>query len=243
MSAGSSRGLLCLDVERGGDGASPRAGARPRTGDSREACYSLINAWISRKFIMGVCILFPVAVTAYITWWFLTFFENIFSPVYHALFNFHVFGAGFLTSMAFILGVGVFFSSWLGSVLLSVGEWIIKRLPLVRHIYSASKQVSAALNPENEAGAKAFQECVLIRHPRAGELAFGFITGRTVLQVGNVDMKLTSIYVPTNHVYIGDLVMLEDKDIIHTNLSVREGLEVVISVGMAVPPSLLALKK
>ena len=51
-----------------------------------------------------------------------------------------------------------------------------------QHIYSASKQVSAALNPENEA-AKAFQECVLIKHPRHGEYAFGFITGRTTLQV------------------------------------------------------------
>lgn len=67
--------------------------------------------------------------------------------------------------------------------MLSFGEWIIKRLPLVKHIYSASKQVSAALNPEGSEGTKAFQECVLIRHPRHGEFAYGFITGRTVLQV------------------------------------------------------------
>jgi uncharacterized membrane protein len=70
---------------------------------------------------------------------------------------------------------------------LTLGEWIIKRLPLVKHIYSASKQVSGALNPdgggEGGSGTKAFQECVLARHPRHGEFVIAFITGRTVLQV------------------------------------------------------------
>ena len=73
-------------------------------------------------------------------------------------------------------------SSWLGGILLSVGEWTIKKLPLVKHIYSAAKQVSAAINPANESTAS-FQECVLIKHPRQGELVFGFITGQTILVV------------------------------------------------------------
>ena len=81
-----------------------------------------------------------------------------------------------------VLLSGVFVSSWLGSLLLQVGEWIIKKLPLVKHIYSAAKQVSAAVNPANET-TQSFRECVLIRHPRNGEFAFGFITGQTLLQV------------------------------------------------------------
>ncbi len=78
----------------------------------------------------------------------------------------------------------MFVSSWLGSLLLQVGEWIIKKLPLVKHIYSAAKQVSAAVNPANET-TQSFRECVLIRHPRNGEFAFGFITGQTLLQVSD----------------------------------------------------------
>ncbi len=73
-------------------------------------------------------------------------------------------------------------SSYLGGLLLSLGEWIIKKLPLVKHVYSAAKQVSAAVNPSNET-AQSFRECVIIRHPRHGEFAFGFITGQTTLQV------------------------------------------------------------
>ena len=81
------------------------------------------------------------------------------------------------------LSAGVFVSSWLGGLLLQVGEWLIKKLPLVKHIYSAAKQVSAAVNPSNESTAS-FRECVIVRHPRQGELAFGFITGQTTLAVG-----------------------------------------------------------
>lgn len=176
------------------------------------------------------------------TWWFITFFDHFFSPIYDKLFGIRVVGLGFVTSMAFIFIVGVFFSSWLGSALLGIGEWMIKRLPLIKHVYSASKQVSAALNPESEA-ARAFQECVIIRHPRKGEYALAFITGRTVLQTGSQDLHLNIVYVPTNHVYVGDVFLMEDKEITYTNLSVREGLEIVVSCGMAIPPTLLAVPR
>ena len=152
-------------------------------------------------------------------------------PVYFALFGFHVFGLGFVTSMVrlsrlvcsckargfellrtrctssnmrvqiFIFMTGVFVSSWMGTAALSLGEWIIKKLPLVKHVYSAAKQVTAGLNPENE-NAKSFRECVLIRHPRHGEYAFGFITGETILQVcgttSRVDGSNQHIFVRSN---------------------------------------------
>lgn len=56
-------------------------------------------------------------------------------------------GLGFITSVTFIFFVGVFMSSWVGASVLGIGEWIIKRMPLVRHIYNASKQISAAISP------------------------------------------------------------------------------------------------
>ena len=89
------------------------------------------------------------------------------------------------TSQLFITATGIFTSSWLGAALLKLGEFIFLKLPLVKHIYSASKQVSAALSPADPdgGGGKAFQQCVLARHPRHGEYAIGFITARTLLQV------------------------------------------------------------
>eukprot|EP01023_Acetabularia_acetabulum_P062134 TRINITY_DN759_c0_g2_i3.p1 TRINITY_DN759_c0_g2~~TRINITY_DN759_c0_g2_i3.p1 ORF type:complete len:261 (-),score=32.23 TRINITY_DN759_c0_g2_i3:252-1034(-) len=206
--------------------------------NSKKALHAVFSSWFSRKFVYGCCILFPIVITIYVTWWFLQFFDNFFSPVYEKLFGFQVFGLGFVTSMAFIFITGVFFSSWLGRILLNIGEWTVKKLPIIKHIYSASKQVSAAVNPENES-AKAFKECVIIKHPRNGEFAFGFITGECSLQTEGIDYKLFSVYVPTNHVYLGDVVLMQEKDIQHPNLSVREGLEILVSMGMSLPGALV----
>lgn len=122
-------------------------------------------------------------------------------------------GLGFMTSITFIFFVGVFMSSWLGTSVLSLGEWFIKRMPFVRHIYNASKQISAAISPgvssitvfqfhisttmqiqfcptfynystSTDQNSQAFKEVAIIRHPRLGEYAFGFITSSVLLQVG-----------------------------------------------------------
>lgn len=115
-------------------------------------------------------------------------------------------GLGFVTSILFIFLVGVFMSSWLGASVLGIGEWFIKRMPFVRHIYNASKQISAAISPGTfplhsilvlvcallhttkssiftDQNTQAFKEVAIIRHPRIGEYALGFITSAVVLQV------------------------------------------------------------
>jgi uncharacterized membrane protein len=70
-----------------------------------------------------------------------------FSKIDDGRFHFVRAGLGFATSITFIFLVGVFMSSWLGTSLLGLGEFVIKKMPLVRHIYSASKQISAAISP------------------------------------------------------------------------------------------------
>jgi uncharacterized membrane protein len=204
------------------------------------ASASFLHSWLSRRFMSGSAILFPVVVTFYATTWFLRAFDGLFSPLLHHFFGLNLFGLGFITSMVFITGTGAFASSWAGSGMLALGEVVIRRLPLVRHIYSASKQVSAALNPSGEgAGSQAFRSCVLIRHPRHGEFAVAFTTGQSTLRgLDGAETKLVCVYVPTNHLYIGDVFLLDKADVIATSMSVREGLEVVLSAGAALPPLL-----
>ncbi|BBH08428.1 Protein of unknown function D [Prunus dulcis] len=169
----------------------------------------------------GCVILFPIAITFYITWWFIHFVDSFFSPIYAQL-GINIFGLGFVTSITFIFIVGVFMSSWLGASVLGLGEWFIKRMPFVRHIYNASKQISSAISPDQNT--QAFKEVAIIRHPRIGEYAFGFITSSVVLQSYSGDEELCCVYVPTNHLYIGDVFLVNTKDVIRPNLSVREGI-------------------
>ncbi|KAL5202274.1 hypothetical protein ABZP36_013226 [Zizania latifolia] len=215
---------------------SPPRPSSPAT-STRKACFAVLQSWVSRKFMTGCVVLFPIAVTFFITWWFIQFVDGFFSPLYAKL-GFDIFGLGFLTSLVFILLVGIFVSSWVGSTVFWVGEWFIKKMPFVRHIYSASKQVSTAVSPDQNT--TAFKEVAIISHPRVGEYAFGFITSTMILQTDKGDEELCSVYVPTNHLYIGDIFLVNSEEIIRPNLSIREGIEIIVSGGMTMPQVIAA---
>lgn len=214
------------------DSAKPTPSASSSHHSGRETFYKIIRSWASKKFMTGCVILFPIAVTFYVTWWFIHFVDGFFSPIYAQL-GIDIFGLGFITSIAFIFLVGVFMSSWLGASVLGLGEWFIKRMPFVRHIYNASKQISSAISPDQNT--QAFKEVAIIRHPRIGEYAFGFITSSVTLQNYSGEEELCCVYVPTNHLYIGDIFLVNSRDVIRPNLSVREGIEIVVSGGMSMP--------
>mmetsp|Transcript_23120 Transcript_23120/g.75376 ORF Transcript_23120/g.75376 Transcript_23120/m.75376 type:complete len:253 (+) Transcript_23120:30-788(+) len=224
-------------VEVAGELAEPRQ--RRRRGPI-QALTNFLQSWVSRTFARGAVVLFPICVTLWICAWFFGFFEQLFSPTFRVIFGFQVFGLGFLSSMLFIFIIGLFASSWIGNLLLSLGEWIIERVPLVKSVYSAMKQISSAMNPVSEKGS--FRECVVIRHPRRGEYAFAFLTGHTQLQTldGSVE-DLVVVYLPTNHMYIGDILLLSERDVFRTSLTVSEGIELIVSGGSAVPEILSEL--
>ncbi|KAF8407054.1 hypothetical protein HHK36_006179 [Tetracentron sinense] len=205
-----------------------------------ELGFEKVHDWMLLFIGLLFCsvILLPIAITFYITWWFIHFVDGFFSPIYAQL-GINIFGLGFITSITFIFLVGVFMSSWLGASVLGIGEWFIKKMPFVRHIYSASKQISAAISPDQNT--QAFKEVAIIRHPRIGEYAFGFITSTVILQNYSGDEELCCVYVPTNHLYIGDIFLVNSKDVIRPNLSVREGIEIVVSGGMSMPQILSTL--
>ncbi|KAL2554566.1 hypothetical protein Fot_08185 [Forsythia ovata] len=113
--------------------------------------------------------------------------------------------------------VGVFMSSWLGTSVLSLGEWFIKRM------------------------AFAFKKVAIIRHPRIGEHAFRFITSFVTLQNYSEEEELCCVYIPTNHLYIGDVFLVNVNDVIRPNLFVWEGIEIVVSGGMSMPQILSTL--
>ncbi|KAL7239906.1 hypothetical protein ACSBR2_005719 [Camellia fascicularis] len=227
------------DSVHDGDASSKHSSTASSSHHSgRETFCKVVRSWASKKFMTGCVILFPIAVTFYITWWFIHLVDGFFSPIYARL-GINIFGLGFVTSITFIFLVGVFMSSWLGTSVLGLGEWFIKRMPFVRHIYSASKQISAAISPDQNT--QAFKEVAIIRHPRIGEYAFGFITSSVVLQSYSGDEELCCVYVPTNHLYIGDIFLINSKEVIRPNLSVREGIEIVVSGGMSMPQILSTL--
>ncbi|XP_065875440.1 protein LIKE COV 2-like [Euphorbia lathyris] len=226
------------------DGEDPEDPAKspPSSSNSstREACCFVLQSWVSKKFMTGCVVLFPIAVTFFITWWLMQFIDGFFSPIYERL-GIDIFGLGFVTSLVFVFLVGVFVSSWIGSTVFWLGEWFIKQMPFVKHLYSSTKQISAAISPGQNT--TALKEVAIIRHPRVGEYAFGFITSTVILQKENEDEELCSVFVPTNHLYIGDIFLVNSKDVIRPNLSIREGIEIIVSGGVTMPQVITPLAR
>ena len=196
--------------------------------------------------------------------------DRVVAPLYDALLGTHVFGLGAVTACALVLGTGVAASSWVGSAALGLGEHVLRRLPLVSHVYSAAKQVSLALDPRGgdgesgdggTTGGGPFRECVLFANPRlGGALMLGFVTGSTTLRQApgggggggggrggggggapDGDMALLSVFAPTNHAYVGDTFLVPAGSVTRTTLSVRDGLEALVSCGMGLPRSITAV--
>ncbi|WZN65987.1 integral membrane protein [Chloropicon roscoffensis] len=191
------------------------------------------TGWATRTFMSGCAILLPIFVTVTVTGWLVEAVDGIFSPVFKDIFGLQIFGIGFLTALVLIFLAGLFGQSWIGSVFVRISELVFEKVPLVTQVYSAAKQIGQAIDPKTEN--TAFKECVLIRHPRHGEYAIAFVTGECRLE-GEGDLVI--VYVPTNHMYVGDIYLLGREDVLRTNLTVGEGLEVVVSMGMAMPRNL-----
>ncbi|PRQ49269.1 hypothetical protein RchiOBHm_Chr2g0120041 [Rosa chinensis] len=122
----------------------------------------------------------------------------------------------------------------MGATVCSLREWIIKKMSFVKHIYSASKQISSAISSNQNT--TAFKEVAIIRDPRAcWRICFWVYYINRYLQRDNEDEELCSVFVPTNHLYIGDIFLVNSKDIIRPNLSIREGIEIIVSGDMTMP--------
>lgn len=140
-----------------------------------------------------------------------------------------------LLTLAILLVVGAAASNFFGRKLVSLGDAIVHRIPVVRSIYSSVKQVSDTLFSES---GNAFRKAVLVQWPRADVWTIGFVTGTPGGDVSNylTDGEFVSVYVPTTPNPTGGyFVMLRKSDCIELKMSVDEALKYVVSMGVVVP--------
>ncbi len=101
----------------------------------------------------------------------------------------------------------------------------------MRRVYPTVKDFVDAFSPNRRSG---FREFVIVEHPREGAYSYGFLTGDMRVEGAKPD-ALVSIYVPTNHLYLGDIVLVPRDAILPTGLSVEDGIRVILSAGTAAP--------
>lgn len=190
--------------------------------------------WLRRSLIAGFVVTVPLIITVAAFVWLFQFIDGVMSPAYARWIGREVPGLGLATLLVSVLFVGVFATNVLGSRLLTRGEAYLMRLPVFRAVYVPVKQLVAAFSPDSRMG---FKQVVLVDDPRRG-LVLGFLTKRFALDRGNGAEDLVAVYVPTNHIYFGDIHVYESSVVSYPELSVQEGVQIFLTGGMALSAQL-----
>ncbi|MDG6772763.1 DUF502 domain-containing protein [Thiomicrorhabdus sp. ZW0627] len=196
---------------------------------------------LKRYLIAGLLVWLPLGVTIAALIFLVNFFDRsllLLPEAYRpeALIGFNIPGLGILLSLGMIILTGMLVANFLGSKMISMWESLLARIPLVRSIYTAVKQISEAVFGSGE---QTFQKVYLIQYPRVGLWTLAF---QTSTQMGEAQARtglneVVNMFVPTTpNPTSGFFIMASRNEIIELDLSVDEALKMVISGGVVVPP-------
>lgn len=191
-----------------------------------------LGSWFRVRFLSGFFVTVPAIATAWLLWVFWSKIDDFFSPGYERLFGRRVPGLGFLTAIALILLMGTIATNVVGRRLVALAEKLLLRIPVFRSIYPSVKQLLEAFSPDKRSS---FKEVVLAEHPRKGEYVFGFLTGEVLVEGPEGVREMVSVFVPTNNLYLGEVILLPKSDVVYTGLPIEEGLRILLSAGTAIP--------
>lgn len=191
-----------------------------------------LKNWLKVRLIAGFFVTVPAVVTAWILWVFWSGIDDIFSPMYERILGRPTPGLGFLTAVGIILLMGIIARNVVGGRVLALVESLLIKLPIFGRVYPSVKMLIDAFSPERRSS---FKAVVLVQHPREGGYAFGFLTSELTLETPQGKSDMVTVFVPTNNLYLGDVVMVPRADVIPTGLTVEEGIRVILSAGTATP--------
>lgn len=202
-----------------------------------------IRATFKRRFFAGLLISIPAIVTFLIIGWFFKFVDGLLEPLYYNILGYHVPGLGFISAVILIFIVGIISTNVFGRNIIGYLEKIMLRIPVFKGIYTAVKQLVDAFSPESKT--PSFKKFVVVEYPRAGVFTFGFLTKECVIKAesSGLESSLKAVYIPTNNLYLGEIVLFRDENIFYTDIPIDEGIKIILSGGIATPPRISEVKK
>lgn len=198
-----------------------------------------IRKSVKGVFLTGIAAIIPIGVTIYILYLIIGMMNNLVKfipPRFHPdhFLPFHLPGLGVITTFILIFTVGLVTKSYLGTKLVTFGEKMVSKIPLVRGIYNALKQFVDAVFSDR---GQSFKKAVLIEYPRKGLYSIAFVTGvsRGEVQVKTAQ-RCVNVFVPTTpNPTSGFYIMVPEGDMIPLDMTVEEAFTLVISGGIVSP--------
>ena len=190
--------------------------------------------WLRRSFIAGFFVVVPLFISVAAFIWVFGVVDGLTGPMYDRVIGRRIPGLGTLTTVVAIVLVGAFARNVIGRRVLQRGESWLLRVPVFRTIYAPVKQLIVAFSPDNESG---FKRVVMVEDGKRG-FVLGFLTREFTIDRGRGPEALLAVYVPTNHLYLGDIVIVDPAHATFPDITVEDGIRIFLTGGMALPTRL-----
>ena len=187
--------------------------------------------WLRRSFIAGFFVTVPLVVSVVAIVWAIRWADRVTSRLGEWIFGTPWPGLGMVVTALAILAIGALTTNVVGRRLFQRSEDLLLHVPLFKTIYAPVKQLISAFSPDNEFG---FKRMVLIEDQGRGAV-LGFLTKEFTVNRGGGEETLLAVYVPTNHLYLGDILVCSPERALFPDLSVEEGIRIFLSGGTGMP--------
>jgi uncharacterized membrane protein len=187
--------------------------------------------WLRRSFIAGFFVTVPLVVSVVAIVWAFRFADGVTRAIGERLFGTPWPGLGLLVTAGAILAIGAVTTNVFGRRMLERSDELLQHVPLFKNIYAPVKQLINAFSPDNESG---FKRMVLVQDPQRGAL-LGFLTKEFTVERGHGPEPMLAVYVPTNHLYLGDIVICPPDRAAFPKLTVEEGIRIFLTGGTGMP--------
>jgi uncharacterized membrane protein len=194
-----------------------------------------LQSALKKTFFAGLVVVVPIVITALSLIWLFNFLDGFLSPFLKQTLGIDFAGVGLLTEIVLIFLVGLIATNVLGSRLLRYLQDLLIRIPVVKNIYPTIRQIVEAFSPSKDSS---FKKVVLVEYPHKGTYSLGFLTGEVSLIPHSQGQRLLAVYVPTNNLYLGHVVLFKPEEVAITTFTVEEGLKIILSGGTAFPPAI-----
>ncbi len=195
--------------------------------------------WLRRTLIAGLLVWLPLVATIFVLRFLVELMDVSLRLLPHAyqpdtLVGFHIPGLGVLFTLVILLVTGLLVRNFLGRHLMGLWDALISRIPLVRSIYAAVKQV---LHSIFSSSGQSFRQVVLLEYPKAGLWSLAFLTGKACQAIEDeTGEPMLSLFVPTTpNPTSGFLILAPKEKVKPLSISVDEALKMVISLGVVQP--------
>ena len=201
---------------------------------------------VRNYFLTGIIVTAPIAITFAVAMWVINWIDSKVVPLIPIPYNpqvllqnytgLHIPGIGLVVVLIGLTIIGFLAAGLLGRFIVRVGENLLNRMPIIRSIYGALKQIFETVL---RSSSRSFREVALIEYPRRGIWAIGFITTKTTGEVrSEIKEDVVNVFLPTTpNPTSGFLLFVPRKDLIVLDMGVEEAIKMIVSAGIVTPPS------